>query len=102
MASDFVDSWGYSENVQIHFSPGHRWYFLRDQMPNELLVFKSADSEEGKSGVFPGTHALPSLLSMLWVLTDLAGTPHGAFENPLATEKDLPRQSLEIRLLVTW
>lgn len=58
MASDFVDLWGYSENVQVHHSEAQRWYYLENQMPNELLVFKSADSEEGKPGVLPGTHFL--------------------------------------------
>lgn len=55
MASDFVDSWGYSENVQVHYSTKQKWYHLENQMPNELLVFKSADSEDGKNGTFPGT-----------------------------------------------
>jgi len=83
VASDFVDSWGYSENVQVHFDEGQRWYYLDKQMPNELLVFKSADSEEGRESAFPGA-------------------PHGSFDNPERMEGDLPRQSLELRLLVTY
>ncbi|KAE9987078.1 hypothetical protein EG328_003860 [Venturia inaequalis] len=83
MASDFVDLWGYSENVQVHHSEAQRWYYLENQMPNELLVFKSADSEEGKPGVLPAA-------------------PHGSFDNPNKTAADLPRQSVELRLLVTY
>jgi hypothetical protein len=52
--SDFVDSWGYSENVQIHHNENQKWYYLENQMPNEIFIFKSADSEEIKEGVFPG------------------------------------------------
>lgn len=54
MASDIVDPWGYTENMQVHYNNGQRWYYLKDQMPNELLVFKCADSEEGKGSVFQG------------------------------------------------
>jgi hypothetical protein len=54
MASDFVDSWGYSENIQVHYSEKQKWYYLENQMPNELLVFKSADSEDGNPGVLRG------------------------------------------------
>ncbi|QDS73012.1 hypothetical protein FKW77_009098 [Venturia effusa] len=83
MASDFVDSWGYSENIQVHYNEAQRWYYLENQMPNELLVFKSADSEDGKLGVRPAA-------------------PHGSFDNPDKTAADLPRQSVELRLLVTF
>ncbi|KAK9776216.1 putative Methyltransferase [Seiridium cardinale] len=83
MASDFVDSWGYSENMQVHFNEGQRWYYLRNQMPNELLVFKSGDSRDGADGVF-------------------SGAPHASFHNPWTTSTDLPRESLEIRLLATY
>lgn len=54
MASDFVDSEGYSENQQVHFNEEQKWYYLQNQMPNELLVFKSADSKDGEDGVFAG------------------------------------------------
>ena len=59
VASDFVDSWGYSENIQVHYSEAQRWYYFENQMPNELLVFKSADSEDGKPGVLPGKIFFP-------------------------------------------
>jgi hypothetical protein len=99
MASDFVDSWGYSENIQVHYSETQRWYYLENQMPNELLVFKSADSEDGKPGVLPGKIFFP--LTRDLVLTYPAA-PHGSFDNPNKTTADLPRQSVELRLLVTY
>lgn len=54
MDSDFVDTWGYLENTQVHFNESQKWYHLKNQMPNELLVFRSADSNEGEDGIFPG------------------------------------------------
>jgi hypothetical protein len=100
VASDFVDSWGYSENVQVHYNKGQRWYYISNQMPNELLVFKSADSEEGQASVFPGKQ-LDRLIRSL-TANFITGAPHGSFNNPDKTDKDLPRQSLELRLLVTY
>ncbi|KAM0812183.1 putative Methyltransferase [Seiridium cardinale] len=98
MASDFVDSWGYSENMQVHFNEGQRWYYLRNQMPNELLVFKSGDSGDGEDGVFSGE----SLLLLYRSGADKKGAPHASFHNPWTTSTDLPRESLEIRLLATY
>lgn len=69
MASDFVDSWGYSENIQVHYSETQRWYYLENQMPNELLVFKSADSEDGKPGVLPGKCFYYSTISSVNLLS---------------------------------
>ena len=35
------------ENVMVHFNATHRWHYLSDQMPSELLVFRQVDSELG-------------------------------------------------------
>ena len=40
---DVVDRSDFFENTQVHYSAEHNWYWLRDQMPNELLVFINAD-----------------------------------------------------------
>ncbi|KAI9685647.1 MAG: hypothetical protein M1820_010756 [Bogoriella megaspora] len=34
-----------TENMQIHFNENQIWFYLSDQMPSELLLFKNADSE---------------------------------------------------------
>lgn len=38
------------ENVLVHRNPLHRWYYLKDQQPFELLVFRQVDST-GKIGM---------------------------------------------------
>ena len=53
MAGDIVDKDAVFENTQVHFNPEQRWYYLSDQTPEELLIFKNADSEE-ESGGMPG------------------------------------------------
>ncbi len=45
MAGDVVDRDAVFENTQVHFNPGQKWYYLPNQMPSELLIFKNADSE---------------------------------------------------------
>ena len=34
-----------TENMQVKYSDQYRWYYLSDQMPDEALIFKSADSD---------------------------------------------------------
>ena len=46
MAGDVVDRGAVFENTQVHFNPEQKWYYLPNQLPSELLVFKNADSEE--------------------------------------------------------
>ena len=42
----------------VHASPEQRWYYLRDQMPNEALLFRQADSAGslGESGALRCPH----------------------------------------------
>ena len=53
MAGDVVDRDAMFENTQVHYNPGQKWYYLENQMPAELLIFKNADSES-KFGASPG------------------------------------------------
>ena len=45
MAGDVVDRDAVFENTQIYYNPEQKWYYLPNQMPSELLIFKNADSE---------------------------------------------------------
>lgn len=53
IASDVVFDGFVTENLQIMHSPEFKWYYLPDHNTWEALIFKSADSEEGK-GSAPG------------------------------------------------
>lgn len=53
MASDQVFDTKVTENMQVHYDAGHKWYYLEDQEPSELLVFRQADSHPaGRVGMF--------------------------------------------------
>jgi hypothetical protein len=53
MAGDVVDRDNVFENTQVHYNAKQKWYYLSNQMPTELVLFKNADSEE-PSGATPG------------------------------------------------
>ncbi|KAK1765944.1 hypothetical protein QBC33DRAFT_620855 [Phialemonium atrogriseum] len=65
------------ENLMVHFNANQRWYYLSEQLPSELWVFRQCDSA-GKQGV-----------------------PHVSFELPTqANGPDDPRESVEVRALL--
>ncbi|KXH50926.1 methyltransferase CmcJ [Colletotrichum nymphaeae SA-01] len=82
MAGDVVDRDNVFENTQVHFNEGQRWFYLSNQLPTELLIFKNADSQE-PLGATPGV-------------------PHASFDNPITSEEDFRRESIEMRVLVQW
>jgi len=61
----------------IHHNPQQRWFYLSSQQPNEVLLFKAADSDEKLS----------------------APVAHGSFRLPRAAPA-APRESVDVRLLV--
>ncbi|GAB7348199.1 hypothetical protein MBLNU459_g6203t1 [Dothideomycetes sp. NU459] len=67
------------ENRQLYFRPEQRWFYMRDQQPHEAWVFMQSD-----------THG------------DLKSVPHTSFPNPLASQTDAPRESVEARALVYY
>ena len=53
MAGDVVERAKAFENTQVHFNPRQKWYYLKEQLPSELLIFKNADSQS-VYGASPG------------------------------------------------
>lgn len=45
MPADLVYSDYVVENYQLHFAPKQKWYYLDNQLPSELLVFRQTDSD---------------------------------------------------------
>jgi len=82
MAGDVVDRDAVFENTQVHYNPEQKWFYLPNQLPSELLIFKNADSES-RFGATPGI-------------------PHASFNNPYTADSDIRRESIEFRVLVSW
>ena len=69
------------EIYSMHYSPRHRWFYVADQQPDEVLVFKCYDSSVTSGSRF---------------------TPHGGFQNPTPPAEYLPRISIEARAVVVY
>jgi hypothetical protein len=81
-ARDTVRRDSYIETYQMHWNQNQKWYYVRDQMPNEAWVFLQGEvSETGGS---------------------MLGVPHTSFPNSLASADDLPRESIEVRAFVYY
>jgi hypothetical protein len=58
----------------------HQWYYLSDMAPDDLLLFKGFDSD------------MPAAMNAM----------HSAFDNPLADDSAVPRQSIEARFMALY
>ncbi|KAH0832945.1 hypothetical protein J3R83DRAFT_11917 [Lanmaoa asiatica] len=62
----------------VKYDPGHKWYYLSDQTPDEATLIKCFDSDTGKARL----------------------TPHSAFSDKTSPADAPQRQSIEVRALV--
>lgn len=76
---DGSPEWGFG-NYLLAYNPNHRWYYYSDMTPDEAIVFKTSESDEGRAQLMP----------------------HGAFDNPLAAPDSPARVSLEMRGTCYW
>ena len=68
------------EGVSVRYNPSHRWYYLREQTPAEVMLFKISESKmDGRA----------------------RAVPHSAFVHP-EFEAEAPRESIEIRAMVFY
>jgi hypothetical protein len=65
----------------VHYNPEHRWFYVPDMQPHEVLLFKCYDSL--KEGV-------------------ARFTPHTGFSNPECPPEFIPRESIEARTIVIY
>jgi len=61
------------------FNPDHRWYYLSDMEPDDVLLFKGFDSD----------------------IPDAMNAMHSAFDNPLG-QNGVPRRSIEARFIAIF
>lgn len=90
-----------TENLQIHYDEQQKWYYLSDQMPTEMLVFKNADSETPNGTSCGMAWYLPFPMYVRMVLTS-TGAPHASFDLNPGVTKEMRRESIEVRILVMW
>ncbi|KAK0625096.1 hypothetical protein B0T17DRAFT_261280 [Bombardia bombarda] len=84
VATDSVYPHIVSETYNVLHNDKHKWYYLSEQQPSEMFLFKSFDNlfgaEEGTASV----------------------CVHGAFDNPLCPPGARPRESVECLVMVVY
>lgn len=99
---DVTENHGIDENYTVYHRSGHRWYYLSDQDATEILLFRQYDSTMGRKS---GTSA--DSTGTDWAFTSVAdnhwtGVPHCAIPNPVPAAEVVPRESIEVELVVHW
>ena len=41
---------GLSEDLRVSYDQNHKWYYLKDQTPDELILFRQCDTDRNKFG----------------------------------------------------
>jgi hypothetical protein len=77
--SDLVYRDRTGETYAVTYNPAHRWFYVPEMQPDEVLLLKCFDSETDGRARF---------------------MPHTAFDDPTAPADILPRESIELRTLV--
>jgi hypothetical protein len=67
-------------SLVIRYSPRHRWSYFPDMNQDEILVFKTHDSDPGQPN----------------------HVPHSAFNDPTCPPGVVPRTSIETRAIALW
>jgi hypothetical protein len=78
IATDLVYPERIGEIYRVAFNPAHRWYYVPNLQPDEILLLKTYDSAtDGRARYMP----------------------HSAFEHPATKPGTAKRQSIESRVL---
>ncbi|KAI1330539.1 hypothetical protein F5Y16DRAFT_408459 [Xylariaceae sp. FL0255] len=80
--TDLVSEDYVGETYSFKYNPRHRFYWLKDQQPDELCVFVTFNSLDNRPGA------------------RITTCPHTSFDNPWAKPSSPPRDSIEVRSLV--
>ncbi|KAL8747048.1 MAG: hypothetical protein Q9190_001013 [Brigantiaea leucoxantha] len=95
IAADVIYPHYVGESFNVFHNPKHRWYFVPDQMPHEVLIFKSFDSLQGVS-MGKMKRATPSLT----VLTYATACPHASFDLDVSDQRR--RESVDMITAVVY
>ncbi|OTA88361.1 hypothetical protein M434DRAFT_34838 [Hypoxylon sp. CO27-5] len=80
IVADVVFPNRFTENVRLYYSPKHEWYYFKDLMDDEVIIFRQTDS----------------------ALDGAGGVAHASFYNPKADQNAVPRASIEVRAYVFY
>jgi len=81
VASDLLYNNRKGEIFQLRHSEGQDWFYFPDMQPDEVVLLKCFDNDTDGPARYTG---------------------HGAFENPLAEPHVPPRESIEVRTMISF
>ena len=81
VASDLLYNNRKGEIFQLRHSEGQDWFYFSDMQPDEVVLLKCFDNATDGPARYTG---------------------HGAFENPLAEPRVPPRESIEVRTMISF
>jgi hypothetical protein len=81
VASDLLYKDRIGETYNVRHNPAHRWFYAPRMSRDEVLLFRCYDSARDGRARF---------------------VPHAAFQDPSAPANALPRESIELRMLVFY
>ncbi len=81
VASDLVYQDRKGEIFQVRHSTGQEWFYFPDMQPDEVVLLKCFDNDADCPARY---------------------TAHGTFENPLADPQAPPRESIEVRTMISF
>lgn len=83
----------------LHYNENHKWYYLKDQGIDDLLVFRNVDSHDEKPRKYNSRNQIMLSASRLRtnILMSRTGAFHAAVNNPLA--RGPRRESVEVRVV---
>jgi hypothetical protein len=81
VATDLLYEDRTGEIYNVRHNPAHRWFYAPRMSRDEVLLFRCYDSAEDGRARF---------------------VPHAAFEDPTAPRTAIPRESIELRMLVFY
>lgn len=95
--SDFIYPNLESETYAVLYNPSHRWYFMKDQCSDDLLMITNFDSKTNTRRFQLGAREHSNRRHLL---TSDSGVPHAGFQLPDDPTVTRQRESLEVRVVV--
>lgn len=91
--SDYIYQNLESENFMVRANKAHRWYYMKDQSQDDVLIITNFDSKTGRRMSFK--------LPLLFYFTHVkSGVLHSGFKLPTDESITRLRESFEIRVVV--
>lgn len=92
--SDYIYPNFEGENYIVKANEAHRWYYMKEQDQDDILIITNYDSETGNRKSFSSLR--------IFCLFTIIGVPHSGFQLPPDERVTRLRESFEMRIVVYY